>query len=327
MTFSRTLETVIATWSTYIIGGLLTFGSNMISGVPLVLAYTGVALGSAKIFARKTWIPIASGGVGLIALVIGRLDNLNVFNVLLNAGLFGTSYIVARKKISGSSGKSSNRSTRPKGSVSKPQNLVQNPSRVSPQTNIDLPTRGILVLGNAGSGLSSSRGKFGDAKVNAGILGEQETVSLLIAAFRNSQYPVVLVNSIEFAGSKNADVDHAIIAGRYVFLIDSKKYREGNYMATSSNMVITQGKNGKMGYRKIHMDSALENYRKMIPMARFPKAYVIIHSSGNVVGNQMGGVMFGTPQQVVSDIRSQVMSIASKTIDKSIVDIINARRK
>lgn len=332
----RTLHSVISVAITYVVSSILFSSRGFFSGLLTLILYAGISLGVAWGFRGKTWIPIASGVVGYFWILLGNLQYLNGLTVWLTAVMLVIVWLLVPKYLfrgKGRGGSGGGNSKRPpylgglerlfSGLKSKGTGGGRSSSR---DHTGGLPTRGIGVYGEPGAGLGKAVKMFGEAKVAAGVLGEQESCRVLAQEFRNSNSPVALVNSIQFAGSKTADVDHALISGKNVFLIDSKKYRDGTYMATSSNTIAVKSTDGRIRKKRVRMDSALENYRKILPGARFPKAYVMIHSKGDVIPKEIGGVFFGAPNQVVRDLKNQIGS-GSAAIDGNVFSAINSRRK
>lgn len=86
------------------------------------------------------------------------------------------------------------------------------------------------VIGRAGGSLSSSRGWLPDqSKVNAGIRGEQATARVLdkLAALPNG--PTVLHDLRIPIPGVAANIDHVVVSGRRVTVIDSKLWAPGFY--------------------------------------------------------------------------------------------------
>lgn len=89
-----------------------------------------------------------------------------------------------------------------------------------------IETQGKRVFGAPG-GVGGAVDKFGSQAVNAGVAGERSTAALLDLLLRIPG--VTIYHGLKFPGSDTADVDHAVVHGRRVFLIDSKQYRSGEY--------------------------------------------------------------------------------------------------
>jgi hypothetical protein len=70
--------------------------------------------------------------------------------------------------------------------------------------------------------------RFGDnAKI--GIEGEQRTAHLIAASVLPGLPAARLINGLRWPGTEHADIDHAVIAGDKIALIDSKMWADGDY--------------------------------------------------------------------------------------------------
>lgn len=334
--FFRTLNSVLAVVISCFISSIFFRGTGFIWLMPTLVTFAGIFLGLSAMFKNKTWIPYVAIVMGYFGVLLSRIQHVTAFTAIVSAGILGGCVYYVPKvvdklsakfgfKLGGGSNHTPARKKRLRqsgGQGTSPTRAYENRT----QDLVGLPQRGIGVYGTPGAGLSQAVKLFGAAKVAAGVEGEEATSRLLSAHFRNATSPVALVNSIQFAGSKTADVDHALISGKKVFLIDSKKYRDGKYMATSSNTVTVNSTDGKTRTKRVNMDAALKNYRQILPRASFPKAYVIMHTKGEVIPREIGGVFFGSPNHVVSDIKSQIGS-GAPNVDSGVFNAINSRRK
>lgn len=82
------------------------------------------------------------------------------------------------------------------------------------------------VHGVPGRGLSV--GRFGD-KAKIGAEGERRTAQLITASILPAIPSARLINGLRWPGSEHADLDHAVIAGNRIALIDSKMWADGVY--------------------------------------------------------------------------------------------------
>lgn len=88
--------------------------------------------------------------------------------------------------------------------------------------------------GCAGGNLAT--GDFGDAGV-FGIAGEKRTAELL-ETWLGGASRVAIFHSLRFPGSERADIDHAVLIGHELFLVDSKAWKGGIYRQESAETVI-----------------------------------------------------------------------------------------
>lgn len=77
-------------------------------------------------------------------------------------------------------------------------------------------------------GRSLSVGRFGD-KAEIGAEGERRTARLITASILHAIPSARLINGLRWPGSEHADLDHAVIAGNRIALIDSKMWADGVY--------------------------------------------------------------------------------------------------
>jgi hypothetical protein len=95
------------------------------------------------------------------------------------------------------------------------------------------------IHGVPGAGLVDTLNRFGENNVSLGLLGEQITATLLTELL---EIPAVhIVHGLKFPGSKGADIDHAVVAGNRIALIDSKLWSSGSYLLDTSGGSSTTG--------------------------------------------------------------------------------------
>src|SRR5699024_9636416 len=83
-------------------------------------------------------------------------------------------------------------------------------------------------VGRPGEGLTEAIVKFGLQNVQSGIRGEMMTAEIL--RDRLSGIPLAqIIHGIRFPGSVDADVDHVVLCGGRVLLLDSKYWAPGHY--------------------------------------------------------------------------------------------------
>ena len=84
-----------------------------------------------------------------------------------------------------------------------------------------------VVVGSAATGLQDASWAVSKAHARAGAKGEHQTARVLNQLARTSGGPGVL-HDVKIPGA-HANVDHVVVAGNKVFLIDSKVWRAGFY--------------------------------------------------------------------------------------------------
>jgi hypothetical protein len=134
-----------------------------------------------------------------------------------------------------------------------------------------------MTFGSPGS-IGSAATPFGADEVRAGVRGEVSTARLLDLLL---DIPGVNVfHGLRFPGSETADVDHAVVHGQTVYLIDSKQYRPGVYSWGADREIL-----GPAGTRyKNHMAAARAGYEQILERGVRVHAMVVIHGDGATVG-------------------------------------------
>lgn len=170
---------------------------------------------------------------------------------------------------------------------------------------------GVQTYGAAGGGIGENT-KFSSYNTGAGVEGERLTSQFVNRDMKAIGSKVHLFNSLKFvtrAMKSEADVDHAIVVGKSCFLIDSKKYRNGDYRLQDPGTIVGKDSTGKPLKYTNSMHVALKNYRSNLGHTGFKyrKAYIIIHTSGAPINSsQKGEVFMGTWPAVRKDMMAQI---------------------
>jgi hypothetical protein len=123
--------------------------------------------------------------------------------------------------------------------------------------------------------LDEALGKFTERNIALGATGEKMTAELMNQLLRIPGTRII--HGLKFPGSENADVDHAIINGNKIVLVDSKMWAGGNYRWGYDGMIIrTDGSTSA----DLHTNFpyAVEQYRKDILEADI-RGRILIHSN------------------------------------------------
>ncbi|MEP9395374.1 nuclease-related domain-containing protein [Gordonia sp. VNK1] len=94
------------------------------------------------------------------------------------------------------------------------------------------------IIGEPAGHLGDAVEKFGAANVTKGIAGEQLTNDEF-AAHLDDHPGVQLVNGLRFPGSDKADVDHALVCGNRIALLDSKYWTGNSYRWGGPGLVLS----------------------------------------------------------------------------------------
>lgn len=128
--------------------------------------------------------------------------------------------------------------------------------------------------GEPGETLSHAQEVFGLDRTIDGIEGERLTAAE-IGYFVGSIPGVRLVNGLAFPGSETADVDHAVLCGRRVALIDSKAWKPATYAMVAGQDAIRVGGPEEWSYFPAHMPTAVERYRASLGVE--VRGYIVVH--------------------------------------------------
>lgn len=160
--------------------------------------------------------------------------------------------------------------------------IVSQRRRIGSNTTISAALSEMNIFGKAGD-LEDAISKFGEENVRKGILGEKQTAKLL------SMIPTYIPSAKVFHGLKfptetgksPADVDHAVLVGKRLALIDSKYWKEAHYEWDEYGDIAESYQDGYIRYRNTHFPAAVERYA-----AKFPHlevfGWILIHpANGN----------------------------------------------
>lgn len=128
--------------------------------------------------------------------------------------------------------------------------------------------------GEPGETLSHAQEVFGLDRTLDGVEGERLTAAE-IGYFLGSIPGVRLVNGLAFPGSETADVDHAVLCGRRVALIDSKVWKPATYAMVAGQDAIRVGGPEEWSYFPAHMPTAVERYRASLGSE--VRGYIVVH--------------------------------------------------
>lgn len=173
---------------------------------------------------------------------------------------------------------------------------------IIPDTHVDMRT-----WGTAGD-LSDAVSKFGYNRVEWGIKGEK-TTALLLDDFVKKLKTATVFHGLQFPGSMVADVDHAVLYGNRLALIDSKMWKPAYYQFGTGVIEVHDFNNGEVEMRETSFHTAVERYAKMFPDLEVFGWY-FIHSTQerkNVeIGryNVLGSTHMGTPEEGMEAIGS-----------------------
>lgn len=138
------------------------------------------------------------------------------------------------------------------------------------------------VFGAPGGALDTDvEDLYGAGKLDQGILGERLSGAMIEQVLRIPGSKVF--HSVRWPGRKNADVDHVLVCGRRVLVMDSKMWRAGRYSVDSYGDLLRDGEPFAGG--KLTFSAAVDAYRKALPAHAQVQGLVVLHAAtpGNTV--------------------------------------------
>ena len=163
--------------------------------------------------------------------------------------------------------------------------------------------RDARVFGIPGS-VRSAAARFGAGKAEAGAKGEESTAALLELLLGIPGTAVF--HGLQFPGSSDADVDHAVSHGNTVFLLDSKLLRWGTYEWRSMgdrDLIVRSDGYGAPRSNAMHIAAA--GYRYLLGPDVEVIPIVMIHGRNTSVGSNVlsaHGVHMATAEQAMERI-------------------------
>lgn len=147
--------------------------------------------------------------------------------------------------------------------------------------------------------------KFGVENIEKGSIGEKKTAMLMeeILLIPGTK----IFHGLKFPQSNTADVDHAILNGNRLILIDSKYWTGGDFNWEAYDLIVqkTPGYSNPTN-RSSHFTFAVEQYRLQFPTLRVD-GYIAIHSNNGTpvtTHNSVNGagVRMTTPEVMIDEI-------------------------
>lgn len=206
------------------------------------------------------------------------------------------------------------------GSWDRDSSPAPSPSFDDSPTRVLTPTPGIEHLGNAthyppsrsaSSHLAQTFGSAGEC----GAVGEERTVQMFKEFFSSAPGEAVMLSSLSFPGVSGArtrgDIDHAVVIGDGVYLIDSKYYGKGAYSLSSEGDIVKAKDDGSTHTVPSNMGVAYDNVQKLMPNAHVRGAFIAVHRNDltnpakfSVSPQSVGAVSIADPYTVLQKIDS-----------------------
>lgn len=162
------------------------------------------------------------------------------------------------------------------------------------------------IFGTPGD-LDDAIGKFGYANVQLGKQGETKTAEILETFVKYLITPRIF-HGLRFPGSNNADVDHAVLYGNKLALIDSKMWEPATYEFDSFGQLIKVSKRNGYETREMNFIEAVNRYAQIFPELEV-QGWVLVHPTRTneptfFNNNTYGRVRMNTAQNVIEEIGS-----------------------
>lgn len=203
--------------------------------------------------------------------------------------------------------------------------LVKIPDQVILQTK---------VWGTAGD-LSGATDKFGARNVTLGQAGELFTAELMEQILRIPGTRIF--HGLQFPGSNNADVDHAIVNGNKVVFVDSKLWKAGDYSWNPDGTIVRR--NGSSSTEiKSNFHAAIMGYHQRLPHLQMRSNILIHPASGKPMTIDNGKKLTGkrtkapvtvmvTAQQFLEDTGAWFSEGTPGAIDKDLIHYLCSKLK
>ncbi|MGW9550677.1 nuclease-related domain-containing protein [Citricoccus zhacaiensis] len=156
------------------------------------------------------------------------------------------------------------------------------------------------IHGTAGD-LSSARGKFSDANIAAGEAGEKSTAKLMEAV---AEIPGVRVfHGMHWPGSDSADIDHVIVHGTHMAVVDSKSWAGVHHKMAEDAQVVSTMDDGSEVERPIYIQNAARVLKERYPDMTV-RAYLAVHSKPGTTFHMASGtpVSMASAEDTISEV-------------------------
>lgn len=156
------------------------------------------------------------------------------------------------------------------------------------------------IWGSPAGELDNATAKFGEDKVSKGVIGERKTALALetllqipgVRIFHGLKYPI---------GNGQADVDHLVMCGDKIALIDSKYWSGADYSWDGYDTILENGRHVQKGVT--HFPKAVDAYANIFHSSTV-KGFVLIHSNNSKPvtcdNSKSQGVALGDERKVLN---------------------------
>jgi DnaJ domain/Nuclease-related domain len=184
--------------------------------------------------------------------------------------------------------------------------------------------------GDPGAGLWDAEEKFGGARVEQGISGERKTATALetlydipgVRVFHGMRFP---------AANTQADVDHFVVCGNKIAIIDSKSWTPARYEWSPYGAILENG-----GKRERNVDALVhssEKYKQIFAGCEV-RSWVLIHPSDSgradrlVLDNAYAtSIILGSAQSTLTDLSQWFSEGNNGVVDRGLLHAVRAWMK
>lgn len=129
--------------------------------------------------------------------------------------------------------------------------------------------------GHPGGAISKSSGRFAPSNIELGVAGEIMTGQLLAELVKIPG--VKILHGLVFPGSADGGVDHAVLCGSRLALIDSKHWRSGDYYWLGPSLLYARP-NERAQVTPTNFPTAVATYRHHFPKLQV-RGWYVLHSN------------------------------------------------
>lgn len=176
------------------------------------------------------------------------------------------------------------------------------------------------VWGRAGGAAAEGSAHFGRKYVDLGVVGEIMTARLV--------EPLLLIPGVNVVhrlmspGSAAGDVDHAILSGRRLALVESQFWRGGDYYWLDGVMLHASARR-EPTVTETGLPTAVEQYRRIFPELEIRGWYVLHSNDGDPIrtNNRDAGTKphLTTPGEFLAEVGEWLAEDASSEVDREVL--------
>lgn len=199
------------------------------------------------------------------------------------------------------------------------------------------------VWGKPGDGLGDAAQKFGQDRVNIGVRGEEMTARRLEALLAIPG--VRIFHGMAHPSYNKADVDHVVVCGDRVAILDSKLYNAAKVGWVKGGKLARYTDNGRLEGEPAPsvMPVAVNDYKALL-RTRKVRGFVIVHKASSRKGDQLldprtlykdritksgkdGGVRIARAEEVIEELGHWFLEGHAGVVDRSTIAALARNKK